>query len=82
MSPGFGRSAASAVAFAPLQGALPEYLIDLVGIAGTLVLVLMVVAIGAMVYRHLTGGIEWPDDKKEDDDEVSRGSQDDEWDYY
>ena len=43
------------------QLGLPEFVPDLVGLAGTLVLVLMLVAIGGTVYKHLTGGIEWPD---------------------
>lgn len=81
MDSGLDRSAAVLGPFVPLQGALPEFVMDLVGIAGTLVLVMMLVAIGAAAYKHFTGGIEWPDET-EDDDEVSRGSADDEWDYY
>lgn len=65
-----------------LQFGLPEFLPGLLLIAGTLVLVLMLVAIGGTVYRHLTGGIEWPEDKQEDEDGLTQGSQDDEWDYY
>lgn len=81
MDSGTRRSTAPVLLFAPLQGALPEFLPDLIGVAGTLVLVLMLVAIGGTVYKHLTGGIEWPDEDA-DDDEASRGDSDDEWDYY
>lgn len=65
-----------------LQLGIPEIIPDLVGIAGTLVLVLMLVAMAGYVYKHLTGGIEWPEDRAEDDDSLRRGSDDDEWDYY
>lgn len=60
------------------SGILP----DLVGIAGTLVLVLILVALGAFVYRSLTGGVDWPDEPDEDDESLQRGDRDDEWDYY
>jgi len=49
--------------------------------AGTVVLVLGLVAFGAMAYRHFTGGIEWPDDR-EDEDGVARGDDDGELKYY
>lgn len=64
-----------------LQIGLPDFLPDLLGIAATVVLLLIVVALGGFVYKSLTGGIEWPDDR-EDDDALRRGDQDDEWDYY
>ncbi|MFB6352640.1 MAG: hypothetical protein ABEJ92_00990 [Halobacteriales archaeon] len=64
-----------------LQLGLPEFLPDLLGIAATVVLLLIVVAFGGFVYKSLTGGIEWPDDREEDD-ALRRGGQDDEWDYY
>ena len=72
------------MALAPhqLQAGLPEFVPDLIGLAGTLVLLLVLVALGGVVYRALTGGIEWPEEREEDDDAVSRGGQDDEWDYY
>ncbi|WP_435183650.1 hypothetical protein [Halobellus sp. EA9] len=51
-------------------------------LAATLVLILMLIAAGALVYRHFfDGGIEWPDED-DNDDGVSRGGNDDEWDYY
>ena len=56
--------------------------VELLPIVASLVLVLMIVAFGAFVYRSLTGGIEWPDETDEGADEegVTR-SHDDEWKY-
>lgn len=67
----------------PLLG-VPEFLPGLVGIAGTVVMILMLIALGGIMYKSLTGGIEWPSDREEeaDDDTLRRGSEDDEWDYY
>lgn len=65
-----------------LQFGFPEYLPDLLGLAGTLVLVLILAALGGFLYRHLTGGVEWPEDREDDDDTVRKGGADDEWDYY
>lgn len=65
-----------------LQGGLPEFLPGLLGLAGTLVLLLVLAAVAGIVYRVATGGIEWPDEGTEDDDTVDRGEADDEWDYY
>lgn len=61
------------------QFGLPELLPDLVGIASAIVLILIVVAVAAAVYRHYTGGIEWPEP---DEDSLEAGDEDDEWDYY
>ncbi|SDX93305.1 hypothetical protein [Halobellus clavatus] len=59
-----------------------ESVAQIAGIAGTLVLALMIVALGTLAYKQLRGdGVEWPDDKN-DDDGVSPGNTDDEWDYY
>lgn len=64
------------------QAGLPDIVTDLVGLAGTLVLLLILVALGGMVYKSLTGGIEWPDDKDDDDTTVTRSHDDDEeWKY-
>ena len=66
-----------------LQTGLPEFVPDLIGLAGGLVLVLMLVALAGVAYKAMTGGVEWPEDATEDDDEgVRKGGQDDEWDYY
>ncbi|MFC7229894.1 hypothetical protein N0B31_21015 [Salinirubellus salinus] len=66
-----------------LQTGLPEWLTNAVGLAGTLVLVLIVVAVAGTVYKSMTGGIEWPEDREEDDDTVTRShDDDDEWRYH
>lgn len=65
-----------------MQLGLPDVFPGLVAIAGTLVLVLMLVAMGGYLYKSLTGGVEWPEDREEDDDAVRRGDEDEEWDYY
>jgi hypothetical protein len=50
-------------------------------LAGTLVLVLALVALGAFAYRQVVGdGVEWPDDEAADGAE--RGDSSDEWKYY
>lgn len=69
-------------AAAVLQLGIPEIIPDLVGIAGTVVLVLMLVALGGFAYKSLTGGVEWPEEREDDPDSVSRGDDEDEWDYY
>ena len=65
-----------------LPSGLPEFVPDLIGLAGTLVLLLILLALGGVVYRTLTGGIEWPEDREESEDAVRQGTQDEEWDYY
>lgn len=52
--------------------------------AGTVVLLLMLVALGAFAYKQLRGdGIRWPDEiEDEDGDGVTQGSDDDEWEFY
>lgn len=51
----------------------------LVALAGAVVLLFLVVAFGAFVYRSVIGdGIRWPDERA--DDEVRR-TDDDEWKY-
>jgi len=68
----------------PLQiDAVPfESLAQLATVAGTLVLVLMLVALGAFAYRSLAGdGIEWPDEGDDDEGGVTRNQGDDEWKY-
>lgn len=61
---------------------LPEFVPDLIGAAGAFLLVLMLLAIAGFVYRTMTGGVEWPDDEPDDEDALTRGDADDEWDYY
>ena len=48
--------------------------------AGSLLLVLMLVALGGYAYKQLRGdGVEWPN--KEGEDGITSGDTDDEWDY-
>jgi hypothetical protein len=63
-------------------GGVFQSAIQLVLAAGSLVLLLMIVALGGYAYKQLRGGgVEWPDDEP-DDDGVTSGDADDEWDYY
>jgi len=63
---------------------LLESVAQLAVLAGTLLLAAMVVALVGYAYKNLKGdGIEWPEDREEETEAgVSRGSDDDEWDYY
>ena len=71
-----------------LQTGLPEIVPDLLGIAGTVVLLLIVIALAGVVYRSFTGGIDWPEDRDDapteadDRDDLEKGGRDDEWEYY
>ena len=50
--------------------------------AGSLLLVLMLVALGGYAYKQLRGdGVEWPDEKSEGEDGITSDGTDDEWDY-
>lgn len=69
-------------ALLPAQAGLPEIVPDLIGAASVIILLLVLTALGGMAYRHLTGGIEWPEEQDEDPDSLRRGGDDDEWDYY
>lgn len=61
----------------------PSGISGIVGIAGALVLGLIVIALGTFAYKSMTGGIEWPEDKEPSEDEATKShSDDDEWDYY
>ncbi len=61
----------------------PSGIAGVVAIVGALVLGLIVLALGAFVYRSLTGGIEWPEDREPAEDEARKShNEDDEWDYY
>lgn len=58
-------------------------LAQLAGIAASLLLVLMVLALGTYAYKQLRGdGVRWPDEDDPNEDGVHRGAADDEWDYY
>ncbi|QCC49130.1 hypothetical protein [Halobellus limi] len=78
-----------AAGVSPLQ--LPfESLGDLVTIAGSLFLLVMLVALGGFLYQSLSGdGIRWPDEIDEDDEDaegVTRrppsDDDEDDWKYY
>ena len=54
-------------------------------VMATLLLVMMLVALGYYAYKQTRGGgVEWPEDKENASatDGVSKGDSDDEWDYY
>jgi hypothetical protein len=88
----------ASVALPPVQAGLGSGLFQsaaqVVAVVGTLVLLLLLVALGAFAYRSLSGdGIEWPGDVDREpdgpggegaagDEEVRRGDRDDEWKYY
>jgi hypothetical protein len=76
LAPGVG-----ALQFA--DGGLFDAVVGVIPLVGTLLLFALLVAFAATVYRHLRGGIEWPDDADADDEsDVSEGDDDDEWKYY
>lgn len=62
-------------------GGLVESVGQVAALAGTLVLVLVIVGFGWFAYKSLRGdGVEWPDEDREE--AVERGGDDDEWKYY
>jgi hypothetical protein len=67
---------------ASLQVGIDLPFVELVTIAGTLVLVLIVLAAGAFAYRAYTGTLTWPTDTPKDPEELQRGADDDEWRFY
>jgi hypothetical protein len=74
-----------AVLQAGIESGLVESFAQVVPLAASLVLVLMLVALGSFAYKSLRGdGIRWPSDIEDDPDEegARRGGPDDEWEYY
>ena len=66
----------------PFGGGLLESAAQAAVIASTLVLVLMLVALGGFAYKQLRGGgVEWPEEDPGHDD-TGRSGDGDEWDYY
>lgn len=64
-------------------GGLTDAFSQVVVGAGAVVLLLMLVALGAFAYKSLRGGVEWPDERPDEDgDGVSEGGEDDEWKFY
>ena len=63
-------------------GNVPKTAGRLAATAGSLLLVLMLVALGGYAYKQLRGdGVEWPDEKSEGEDGTTSDGTDDEWDY-
>jgi hypothetical protein len=66
----------------PFGGGLLESAAQAAVIASTLVLILMLVALGGFAYNQLRGGgVEWPEEDPGNDD-TGRSGDADEWDYY
>ncbi|MFB6184191.1 MAG: hypothetical protein ABEI96_06510 [Haloarculaceae archaeon] len=69
-----------------VEGGLLASVAQVAVLAGTLVLLLTFVGLGAYAYKHLVGnGVEWPEDRDDvdtGDEGVTRGGKDDEWKYY
>jgi hypothetical protein len=66
----------------PFGGGLLESAAQAAVIASTLVLVLMLVALGGFAYKQLRGGgVEWPEEDPGNDD-TGRSGDAEEWDYY
>lgn len=65
---------------------LVETAAQLAVIAGTVVLLLLLVALGTFAYKSLRGdGITWPDEMDAEDDDgdtTVRQASDDDWKYY
>jgi len=70
-----------------LQSGLLEMVFSVAVIAGTLLLFGGLISFGVFLYKSIAGdGIRDPrevaPEKVEDDDELTKGDPDDEWDYY
>ncbi|MFY4813536.1 hypothetical protein [Haloarcula argentinensis] len=70
-----------------LGSGLLESVGQVAAVAGTVVLLLILVGLGAFAYKSLVGdGIRWPDERgeadSEEDDGVVQGSREDDWKYY
>ena len=63
-------------------GGVPGTAGRLAATAGSLLLVLMFVALGGYAYKQLRGdGVEWPDEESEGEGGITSDGTDDEWDY-
>ncbi|MFB6223447.1 MAG: hypothetical protein ABEH86_07220 [Haloarcula sp.] len=70
-----------------LGSGLLESVGQVAAVAGTIVLLLILVGLGAFAYKSLIGdGVRWPDEREEADSEedsgVVQGSREDDWKYY
>lgn len=63
-------------------GELFDLLAGVLPLVATLVLVLLLVAFAGAAYRHLRGGIRWPDDEGDGGDSARDAADDEEWKYY
>lgn len=67
----------------PFDSGLLETAAQLVTVVATVVLLMMLVALGSFAYKSLRGdGIRWPDEAESDEETVSKGDGDDDWKYY
>jgi hypothetical protein len=64
---------------AGIGSGLLENAAQLASIAGAIVLLGLLAAFGAFVYKSLRGGVQWPDD--DDGTGVTQTGDDDEWKY-
>lgn len=70
-----------------LGSGLLESVGQIAAVAGTVVLLLILVGLGAFAYKSVVGdGVRWPDERQETDSEedngVVQGSREDDWKYY
>lgn len=70
-----------------LGSGLLESVGQVAAVAGTVVLLLILVGLGAFAYKSVVGdGIRWPDEREEmdsdEDGDVVQGSREDDWKYY
>lgn len=70
-----------------LGSGLLESVGQMAAVAGTVVLLLILVGLGAFAYKSVVGdGVRWPDERHETDSEedegVVQGSREDDWKYY
>lgn len=70
-----------------LGSGLLESVGQIAAVAGTVVLLLILVGLGAFAYKSVVGdGVRWPDERQEADSEedngVVQGSREDDWKYY
>lgn len=64
-------------------GELFDLLAGVLPLVGTLMLLLLLAAFAGMVYRHLRGGIRWPDEEENGgESSLDEGGDDDEWRFY
>lgn len=70
-----------------LGSGLLESVGQIAAVAGTVVLLLILVGLGTFAYKSVIGdGVRWPDEREEtngdENDGVAQGSHEDDWKYY